>query len=128
MKKAHPKKASATFIAEAVGCSESTIRRELKRGRVKQLTSQLTEYESYSADVAQQDYDYQASAKGPRLKVANDYAFVDYVEDKIINKKYSSDAVIMELEKNNFINPKTGKPFKTRICTKTLYNYGPLPL
>ena len=123
VKKAYPKEVSVRSLVEAIGCSESTIRRELKRGRVKQLSWELIEYYSYSADVAQQDYDYKASAKGPELKILNDYAFVEYVEHKIINESYSPDAVIMELDGTNFCNPNTGEKFDTRICTKTLYNY-----
>lgn len=112
-----------TSLVKAIGCSESTIRRELKRGRVKQISSELIEYYSYSADIAQQDYDYKASSKGPELKLLKDYAFVEYVEYKIIEEKYSPDAIIMELENNDFCNPKTGEEFDTKICTKTLYNY-----
>jgi len=123
VRKAYPKKVSVRKLAEAIGCSESTIRRELKRGRVIQLSSELIEYESYSAEIAQQDYDYRATAKGPDLKINRDYAFVEYVENKIIKEKYSPDAVIMELENNDFCHPETGFRFQTRICTKTLYNY-----
>lgn len=123
VRKSHPKKVSVKLLVDAVGSSESTIRRELKRGRVIQLSHDLIEYVSYSAEVAQQNYDYNASGKGPELKIANDYDFVKYVENKIINEKYSPDAVIMELKANNYINPETGERFKTRICTKTLYNY-----
>ncbi|NLJ78202.1 MAG: IS30 family transposase, partial [Tissierellia bacterium] len=123
VKKAYPKKPSVRKLVGAIGCSESTIRRELKRGKVLQLSSELIEYESYSAEIAQQDYDYRATAKGPDLKIANDYAFVEYVEHKIIKEKYSPDAVIMELENNGFSHPETGVKFEARICTKTLYNY-----
>lgn len=123
VRRAYPKKVSINSLVRIIGCSESTIRRELKRGNVIQLSSELIEYESYSAEVAQQQYDYLSSGKGPELKIANDYAFVEYVENKIINDKYSPDAVIMELKNNGFINPKTGVQFETKICTKTLYNY-----
>ena len=123
VKKAHPKKVSARKLADKIGCSESTIRRELRRGKVMQLSSQLVEYKSYSAEISQQYYDYQSSNKGPDLKIANDYEFVKYVEYKILENKYSPDAVIMELERTNFCHPDTGKQFKTKICTKTLYNY-----
>ncbi len=88
-----------------------------------QLSSELIKYKSYSAEVAQQDYDYQSSNKGPDLKIANDYEFVKYVECKTIENKYSPDAVIKELERTGFCNPNTGEKFKTKICTKTLYNY-----
>lgn len=123
VKRAYPKKVNIRVLSAKIGCSESTIRRELKRGEVLQRSSELIEFKSYSADVAQQNYDYQSSAKGPELKIACDYDFVEHVENKIINEKYSPDAVIMELEKSGFINPKDGQKFKTRICTKTLYNY-----
>ena len=123
VKKAYPKKVSVQSLVDAIGCSESTIRRELKRGRVKQLSSELIEYYSYSAEIAQQDYDYKASNKGPELKILNDYDFVKHVEYKIIEKRYSPDAVIMELKKNDYCNPETGDEFDTKICTKTLYNY-----
>lgn len=66
----------------------------------------MIEYYSYSADIAQQDYDYKASSKGPELKILKDYA-VEYVEYKIIEEKYSPDAIIMELENNDFCNPIT---------------------
>jgi len=123
VREAYPKKVSVKALVEAIGCSESTIRRELKRGKVKQLSSELIEYESYSADVAQQDYDYKASNKGPELKLSKDYEFVKYVERKIIKDKYSPDAVIMELEENDYCASGTDQEFDTKICTKTLYNY-----
>lgn len=121
--KNYPKKISAVKLKDIIGCSESTIRRELKRGKVILRTSTWEEYESYDANIAQKHYAYQATSKGPNLKILKDYDFVEYVEKKIIKKKYSPDAVIMKLEQSNFLNPKTGKKFDTRICTKTLYNY-----
>ena len=123
VRKAYPKKVSISLLVESIGCSESTIRRELKRGKVKFRDAMWKEYTSYSAEIAQERYDFQASNKGPQLRISNDYEFVKYVEYKIIEEKYSPDAVIMELKNNNFCNPKTGEKFKTRICTKTLYNY-----
>jgi len=41
---------------------------------------------------------------------------VRYIESKIINEKYSPDAVIGQIKAK-------GLKFKTSICTKTLYNY-----
>ena len=114
---------SVKKLVAKIGCSESTIRRELRRGKVLQLSSELIKYKSYSSEIGQQYYDYHAGNKGPNLKITNDYDFVKYVEYKIIENKYSPDAVIMELEKNGFCHPDTGEKFKTQICTKTLYNY-----
>ena len=39
-----------------------------------------------------------------------------YIETKIINEKYFPDAVIRQIKAKEL-------KFKTRICTKTLYNY-----
>ena len=123
VRNAYPKKVSVSKLVDKIGSSESTIRRELKRGKVIQLSTELIEYKSYSAEIAQNDYDFHASNKGPDLKIANDYEFVKYVEKRIIEDKYSPDAVIMELDQKKFCHPDTGKKFKTNICTKTLYSY-----
>lgn len=95
-------------ITDKIGCNESTIRRELRRGKVIQLSTELIKYKSYSAEIAQQNYDYQSSNKSPNLQISNDYEFVKYVEYKILENKYSPDAVIMELERTNFCHPETG--------------------
>ena len=107
---------SQAELASMMGVSAATISRELKRGRVVLRDYHWREYESYSADVAQDDYDQKATNKGPDLKIGRDYALAEHIEKKIIKEKYSPDAVIMEIE--------TGKyTFETTICTRTLYNY-----
>ncbi len=99
-----------------LGISRATLYRELSRGKVKQLSSDLVPYESYSADVAQSDYQAKGTAKGITLKIGNDHDFAKHVEENILIKKYSPDAVIMDLRVN-------GNPYKTDICTSTLYSY-----
>ena len=103
-------------MAALLNTSAATITRELRRGTVEQLDSQLLGYISYSADVAQADYQAKGSAKGKPLKIGKDHAFARYVEQKIIKQKYSPDAVIMELKRDS-------NPFQTDICTRTLYSY-----
>lgn len=76
VREAYPKKVSVKKLVGIIGCSESTIRRELKRGKVKLRDSMWKEYISYSTDIAQRHYDYQATNKGPELKILNDYEFV----------------------------------------------------
>ena len=71
------------------GRSERTIYREIKRGMVELLNSDLTLRKEYSADVAQQKHDYNGTAKGPGLKIANDYEMVDFIEKEIREKKKS---------------------------------------
>ena len=38
----------------------------------------------YSADVAQQKYEYYLKAKGPKLKIDNDYELKEYIEKGLI--------------------------------------------
>lgn len=103
-------------IALHLGFSLSSVYAELKRGRCEQLSSEYKTIIIYSADVAQRDYEYKASNKGPPLKIGSDHKFVKYIEKKIIKEKYSPDAIIGELRRK-------GSNFDTEICTKTLYNY-----
>ena len=107
---------SSSKMAEMLGVHRSTISRELKRGEITQRDIMWKEYTSYSANVAQDTIDLNASAKGPPIKLGRDWAFHDFVEYRIIDKKHSPDAVIMKIENE-------GLSFKTKICTKTLYNY-----
>lgn len=105
---------SVTEIARILGKSRSTIYAEIKRGTVKQIDSELKEYEVYLADVAQRDYDSKKSEKGRNLKIGNDMEFVKFVEDKILHEKYSPVATLQALEKCDI---------KTKVCHRTLYNY-----
>lgn len=120
--KFRPKMPPIKDIIELIGVSESTIRRELKRGRVKLIDYELKPYIGYSAELAQQDADFQASGKGPEVKIGKDLELMIYIENEIIENKMSPDAVIMKLEYNGWKND-LGEKFKTKICTKTLYNY-----
>lgn len=103
-------------LAVLLGVSPSTMSRELKRGLIVLIDSEWRKYESYSADVAQDDYDKKATHKGPGLKIGNDHALAKHIEDKILKEKYSPDAVIMEIESGKY-------EFETTICTRTVYNY-----
>jgi IS30 family transposase len=76
-------------LAVLLGVSPSTMSRELKRGLIVLRDSEWREYESYSADVAQDDYDKKATHKGPGLKIGNDHALAKHIEDKILRKIFS---------------------------------------
>lgn len=103
-------------IANQLGKSDRTIRREVKRGTIILLNSDLTTRKEYCADVAHRKYLENAVSKGPGLKIGNDHKLAHYIEHKIINEKQSPDAVIGRIKHE-------GLQFKTSICTKTLYNY-----
>ena len=100
-------------IAELLDRTEKTIRNEIKRGLVKNLTTELIEIWVYSADVAQQKYEYYLKAKGPKLKIDNDYKLKEYVEKSIKEDKKSPEVIAAEI--------KTMK-FKTKMCARTIRN------
>lgn len=104
-------------IAEQIGVHQSTIYRELKRGKtVKRNSSDWSERTIYSPDLAQNRAEEKQKEKGRPLKVGNDWKFVHFVEDMIIQKRYSPAAILAIIKKRNL-------KFETQICLTTLYNY-----
>ena len=56
-------------IADRLHVHNTTIYRELKRGRYTHLNSDLTTEERYSPEIAQQRYEENLKAKGGELKI-----------------------------------------------------------
>ena len=81
-------------IAELLDRTEKTIRNEIKRGLVKNLTTELIEIWVYNADVEQQKYEYYLRAKGPKLKIDNDYELKEYVEKSIKEDRKSPEVIV----------------------------------
>ena len=108
-------KLSNRKIAAIMGRSHSSINAEIKRGTVLQRKSDLTEFMVYKADYAQMKASKAAQNKGAGLKIANDYEYAAFIETKIRDEKFSPDATLAAAKKQG--------GFKTKICTKTLYNY-----
>lgn len=102
-------------IAALLGCSLQTIYNELKRGRYTRLDTHLVEHDTYSPDKAQQRYEYNLTSKGPDLKIANDFEFVDYIERRVLKDGLSPCAALGELKQKNL-------PY-THISKTTLYRY-----
>ena len=100
-------------ISRLLDRTEKTIRNEIKRGLVKNLTSELIEIWVYSADVAQERYEYYLKAKGPKLKIDNDYELKEYVEKGIKEEKKSPEVIAEEIKEMNF---------KTKMCARTIRN------
>lgn len=100
-------------ISTLLDRTEKTIRNEIKRGMVKNLTTDLIEIWVYSADVAQQKYEYNLKAKGPKLKIDNDYELKEYVEKAIKEDKKSPEVIAEEIKEKNF---------KTKMCARTIRN------
>lgn len=103
-------------IAKRLGRHLRTIEREIQRGMVSLLNSDLSYREEYCADTAQRIYSEKGKNKGPNLKIGNDHELAKHIERRIVKDKYAPDAVIGEIKAK-------GLEFKTSICTKTLYNY-----
>lgn len=114
LKAGHSKKE----IADLLHVHRSTIYRELKRGVFTALNSDLTQEERYSPDIAHDKYTENLKSKGGCLKIGNDIKLANYIEDKIVNEKYSPAAVLGEIKAQ-------GKEdeFSVMICTTTLYSY-----
>lgn len=108
-------KKSKKEIAELLRKSERTIRREIKRGIVTNLTHDWQEIYVYSADVAQEKYEYHKTGKGPSDKIGKDFEFVEYIETGIKKDKKSPEILIAEIKKE-------GKTFKAKVCAKTIRN------
>ena len=103
-------------IAIILGRDKSTIYREIERGTISLLQSDLSEKEKYRANVAQADYERQGRNKERSLKIGKDKGLEEYIRIKLVEERFSPDAIIGEIKT-------TGLEFAGIICTKTLYNY-----
>ncbi|MBO5141541.1 MAG: IS30 family transposase [Treponema sp.] len=101
-------------IARLLDKCERTIYYELKRGTVEVLDTHLRKRKEYSAYFAQNKYEKIRENKGAYFKAQNDIEFIAYVQDLIINKKYSAYAVSVALSRSDL---------KTKVCERTIYNY-----
>ncbi len=109
-------KKSVQQIADALHVHNSTIYRELRRGKAVQRTTELVDREVYCPDVAEGKYRVNLAAKGPALKIGNDYALADYIQDKIANERYSPKAVLDKIKEEGLV-------FSVTISRWTLYSY-----
>lgn len=107
---------SVKMIAERLGRCKATIYNELKRGMVTFLTDELEEYVMYDAYYAQHRADENSKEKGRPLKIGRDLDFVKYIEERILNDRFSPCAILADMVTCN-------KSFDTNICVKTVYNY-----
>jgi len=109
-------KKSVKEIAKLLGRNRSTIYREINRGKVNLLDYELRRKRQYRADAGQMRYEEAGRNKERTLKIGKDRLLEQYIRKKILNHRYSPDAVIGEIKRK-------GLKFKGMICTKTLYNY-----
>lgn len=109
-------KKKAEEIARIVGRDKTTIYREIKRGMVSRLQSDLSEKMQYRANVAQRKYIELGKNKKRSLKIGKDRRLEKYIRRRLLEDKFSPDAIIGEIKEKDL-------KFKGMISTKTLYNY-----
>lgn len=109
-------KKDAGEIAILLRRDRSTIYREIKRGTISRLHWDLSEKKMYRANFAQADYDKQGQNKERSLKIGKDARLEAYIRIKLIDERFSPDAIIGQIKAN-------GLEFEGIITTKTLYNY-----
>lgn len=102
-------------IAKLLNKSVRTIQREINRGKTRNLTSELIEIYVYSADIAQNRYNYYIHSKGPELKLGSDYKLAEYIENGIKNERKSPEILINDIEKKSL-------QFDSKVCAKTIRN------
>lgn len=102
-------------IADMLGVNNTTVYREIKRGRYIH-TSDLKEEERYSPDIAERKYRENLKAKGPELKIGSDHKLAAFIEDKMVNEDYSVGAVLGYIGQHDM-------HFSVTITRPTLYRY-----
>jgi IS30 family transposase len=107
---------SVREIAQKLKSHISTIYREIKRGRVKRINSQLEEYWAYRANAAQCSYAEKVTKRRHLLKIEKHKELANYIQKKITEERCSPDVIIGRIKQE-------GRKFEGSICTKTLYNY-----
>ncbi|SDF88578.1 IS30 family transposase [Sporolituus thermophilus] len=110
-------KRSIRYIARQLGRHPSTISREIKRGTVKQRRSDLTEYEAYYPETGQAVYEKNRSACVKQFKVAEAAEFLEFAETKMLEEKWSPDAIV------GYCRQCQEWQQQVIVSTKTLYNY-----
>lgn len=102
-------------IAKLLNKSVRTIQREIKRGLVENLTTLLEIKYVYSADVSEQKYRYNMTAKGPNVKLDANYKLVEYIENGIKKEKKSPEILVAEIKRKK-------EEFRDIVCAKTIRN------
>lgn len=108
-------KKACSEIAKILDKSVRTIQREIKRGLVKNLTSELVEIWVYSAEISEQKYRYNMTAKGPNIKLDANYKLVEYIERGIKKEKKSPEILVEEIKRKK-------EEFGNIVCAKTIRN------
>lgn len=114
---------SKTDIAKQVKISRSTLYREITRGTVTQMRSDLTTYQKYFPDTTQKNYEANRRASRKPYKIQKAHEFLCHLQEQFFQQHMSIDAICSRTARDRL--------FDTPVCTKTVYNYiaqGLLPI
>lgn len=94
-------------IADAVGCCLATIYNEIHRGEYEYTKTDLTTEMRYSAEIAERKYCEHLGKIGPLPKILKDPEMRDYIENSILKKDRSPEAVLIsnEYKEKGFADP-----------------------
>lgn len=107
-------KKTKAYIAKEIGVSERTIYREIKRGTIILLNSDLTERKTYCYYSGQRKYEEYQRNKAGSLKIGHNHELVNFIEDQIVIERMSPYAALENAKK---------KGYNVNISLRTLYNY-----
>ena len=107
-------KRAPSEIAVLLGRDVRTIEREIKRGTVERIHTDLSRSAVYSADRGQDVHDLNATAKGPQLKLGAHYKAAAFIQQQIVEERCSPAVVAHRMDEQ-----KHG----CCVCAKTLYSY-----
>lgn len=112
-----------SWIARKMGFCRQTIYNEMERGAYIH-TCDYWDETRYSADKAQQIHNSNQTAKGRPIKLGNDHAFAQFLENKMLGvqedgsidrrKRYSPAAALAAARQEGY---------QLTICVSTLYSY-----
>ena len=108
-------KKACSEISKLLNKSVRTIQREIKRGLVENLTTELEIKYVYSAEVSEQKYRYNMTAKGPIVKLDANYKLVEYIEKGIKKERKSPEILVAEIKRKK-------EEFGVIVCAKTIRN------
>lgn len=112
----HSQGKSMQEIAVGIGHDRTTVWREIKRGTTTQMRSDRSTYQAYFPETGQTKYDTNRMVCGAKIKLDHSLEFIQFVESKILDDKWSPDAVCGFAQAGGLFQGAT-------VSTKTLYNY-----
>ena len=102
-------------IAEELGRHRTTIMREIKKGEVEVYNPDYTIKKEYDAQRAQDVYEQNGTAKGPKIKIAKEHELSEYIEAQIKEEKKSPEVIAHEIKNND--------KFEIKLHHNTIYDY-----